>query len=125
VRKGNNGATGWSPLGISRWGVRVCVVAVEPFDDRGNRRHQRRSTRRGPVDPVVRFDRAVLDRELRRAMSSSTRSSAPGSEDPRGRLGRRDRRAERVAVARLAVDILGVNGATGAVEGDAVEPTSP
>ena len=50
---------------------------------------------------VVRFDHAVLDRELRAGRCRrSTRSSAPGSEDPRGRLGRRDRGAERVAVAR-------------------------
>ena len=122
--KGNNGGDGLvAARHLARWGVRVCVVAVEPFDDL----REPAATNAARLDEVpsirvVRFDHAVLDRELRRAdvvIDALFGTGFRGIPE--------DDWADAIAGLNaspspvVAVDIpSGVNGATGAVEGDAV-----
>ncbi|MEO8423336.1 MAG: NAD(P)H-hydrate dehydratase [Actinomycetota bacterium] len=122
--KGNNGGDGLvAALHLARWGVRVAVVAVEALGDlrepaAGNaaRLDEVTSVR------VLPFDHGMLDRELRRADVAIDALFGTGF---RGIP--EDDWADAIAglnaspVAVVAVDIpSGVNGATGAVEGDAV-----
>jgi hydroxyethylthiazole kinase-like uncharacterized protein yjeF len=122
--KGNNGGDGLvAARHLARWGVRVCVVAVEPLTDlrepaaaNADRLNEVVSIR------VVRFDHAVLDRESRRADVAIDALFGTGF---RGIP--EDDWADAIAGLNaspapvVAVDIpSGVNGATGAVEGDAI-----
>ena len=122
--KGNNGGDGLvAARHLARWGVRVAVVAVEALDDlrepaAGNaaRLDEVTSIR------VLPFAHAMLDRELRRADVAIDALFGTGF---RGIP--EDEWADAIAGLNaspapvVAVDIpSGVNGATGAVEGDAV-----
>ena len=122
--KGNNGGDGFvAARHLARWGVRVAVVAVEaPADLReptaGN------ASRLDEVSSIrlMGFDPAMLDRELRRADVAIDAVFGTGF-----RGVPEDEWAEAIAALNaspapvIAVDIpSGVNGATGAVDGDAV-----
>ena len=122
--RGNNGGDGLvAARHLARWGVRVAVVAVEALDDL----REPAATNAARLDEVasirvVRFDLAVLDRELRRADVAIDALFGTGF---RGIP--EDEWADAIAGLNaspapvVAVDIpSGVNGATGAVEGDAV-----
>ena len=122
--KGNNGGDGLvAARHLARWGVRVCVVAVEPLDDL----REPAATNAARLDEVpsiriVRFDHAVLDRELRRADVAIDALFGTGfrgipEDDWAGAIAGLNESPAPV----VAVDIpSGVNGANGAVEGDAV-----
>ena len=122
--KGNNGGDGFvAARHLARWGVRVAVVTVEdPADLRepaaGN------ALRLDEVDAirVMRFTPATLDRELARADVAIDAVFGTGF-----RGVPEDEWADAIAGLNaspapvVAVDIpSGVNGATGAVDGDAV-----
>jgi NAD(P)H-hydrate epimerase len=122
--KGNNGGDGLvAARHLARWGVRVMVVAVEALEDL--REPAGENAARLDEVPSVRavpFARATLDRELRRADVAVDALFGMGF---RGLP--EDEWAEAIAGLNassapvVAVDIpSGVNGATGAVEGDAV-----
>jgi hydroxyethylthiazole kinase-like uncharacterized protein yjeF len=124
VGKGNNGGDGLvAARHLARWGVQVAVVAVEALEDlrepaAGN------ATRLREVGSirVLPFAHAMLDREMRRADVAIDALFGTGF---RGMP--EDDWADAIAGLNaspapvVAVDIpSGVNGATGAVEGDAV-----
>jgi NAD(P)H-hydrate epimerase len=122
--KGNNGGDGLvAARHLARWGVRVAVVAVEALDDL--REPAAGNAARLDEVPSVRalpFAHTTLDRELRRADIAIDALFGTGFQGiPE------DDWAEAIAglnaspVPVVAVDIpSGVNGATGAVEGEAV-----
>ncbi len=122
--KGNNGGDGLvAARHLARWGVRVCVVAVEPLDDlREPAAANAARLDEVPSIRVVRFDHAVLDRELRRADVAIDALFGTGfrgipEDDWAGAIAGVNASPAPV----VAVDIpSGVNGATGTVEGDAV-----
>jgi ADP-dependent NAD(P)H-hydrate dehydratase / NAD(P)H-hydrate epimerase len=122
--KGNNGGDGLvAARHLARWGVRVAVVAVEALDDlREPSASNAARVREVPSIRVLRFAQATLDRELRRADVAVDAVFGTGF---RGIP--EDDWAEAVAGLNassapvVAVDIpSGVNGSTGAVEGEAV-----
>ena len=122
--KGNNGGDGFvAARHLARWGVRVAVVAVEdPADLREPAaRNALRLDEVGSIR-VMRFTPATLDRELLRADVAIDAVFGTGF-----RGVPEDEWADAIAGLNtspapvVAVDIpSGVNGATGAVDGDAV-----
>ena len=124
--RGTTAATGWSRRGTSRAGA--CgsrVVAVEALDDL----REPAATNAARLDEVavdprraLRSDAALDARAARGPTSRSTRSSAPGSAASPRTSGPTPIAGLNASPAPVvAVDIpSGVNGATGAVEGDAV-----
>ncbi len=122
--KGNNGGDGVvAARYLARWGVRVTVVAAEALEDlRAPAGEHAARLDEVPSVRVLPFAQATLDRELRRADVAVDALFGTGF---RGLP--EDEWAEAIAglnassVPVVAVDIpSGVNGATGAVEGDAV-----
>lgn len=122
--KGNNGGDGLvAARHLARWGVRVAVVAVEALDDL----REPAASNAARLDEVASihvlpFAHATLDRELRRADVAIDALFGTGF---RGIP--EDEWADAIAGLNsstapvVSVDIpSGVNGATGAVEGDAV-----
>lgn len=122
--KGNNGGDGLvAARHLARWGVRVAVVAVEALADL----REPAATNVARLDEVpsirvLRFSDAALDRELYRADIAIDAVFGTGfrgipEDDWAGAIAGLNASTAPV----VAVDIpSGVNGATGAVEGDAV-----
>ncbi len=122
--KGNNGGDGLAAARhLGRWGVRVAVVAVEALGDlREPAAGNAARLNEVPSIRVLPFAHAMLDRELHRADVAIDALFGTGfrgipEDDWAGAIAGLN--AARAQV--VAVDIpSGVNGATGAAEGDAV-----
>ena len=122
--KGNNGGDGLvAARQLDRFGLRTTVVLLE--DPEALREPAAANARRLAEVPGVRvrtFHERGLDRELARATSPWTRCSGRGSAGCRRTPGRpRSPRLNASLAPVVAVDIpSGVNGSTGAVDGEAV-----
>lgn len=122
--KGNNGGDGLvAARHLARWGVRVAVVALEPLLDM--REPAAANAARLSEEPSIRvlpFSDAGLERELTRADVAVDAIFGTGFRGiPEDAWAGAIDGLNASAVPVVAVDIpSGVNGATGAIEGEAV-----